>query len=84
MCVQTMRCLVFLIASPALLLISLFGCLVWILLLPFRCICCPCACAVQLAWDVVEWLIKAPFRMLLWATGADDWKPDQTRRPPRD
>ena len=32
------------VAFPLLLLISLIGCIVWIVLLPFKLVCCPCEC----------------------------------------
>jgi len=53
------------------------GAIVWVLLLPLKCCCCPLGCAAQLLWNVVEWLLKAPLRALLWASGRP-WKP----RPP--
>ena len=46
----------------------------WILLLPLRCCCCPLGCVVQLLWNAVEWLLKAPLRAMLWASGKP-WKP---------
>lgn len=55
-------------------MISLVGVVVWLVLLPVKIVCCPVGCAVQLAWDVVEWVIKAPFRGLLWASGKP-WRP---------
>jgi hypothetical protein len=62
------------IAMPILAVISLVGALMWLLLLPLKCCCCPLGCAAQLLWSVVEWLLKAPFRALLWASGKP-WKP---------
>ena len=50
------------------------GAVVWVLLLPLKCFCCPLGCAVQLLWNVVEWLLKAPLRAMLWASGKP-WKP---------
>lgn len=64
------------IAFPILLIISLVGVVMWVVLLPVKIVCCPVGCAVQLAWDVVEWVIKAPFRGLLWASGKP-WRPVQ-------
>ncbi len=74
------RCLVTAICMPLLVLVSLVGVVVWIVLLPFKCCicCCPVACIAQLLWDVVEWLIKAPLRWAMWASG----KPHQPRRYP--
>ncbi len=64
------------IAMPFLVIISLVGAVVWLVLLPFKCLCCPCGCAAQLLWSAVEWLLKAPFRALLWASGKP-WKPEK-------
>ena len=66
------------IAMPLLLIISLVGAVVWLLLLPLKCCCCPLGCAAQLVWSVVEWILKAPFRAMLWASG----KPWQPQKPP--
>lgn len=73
-----LRCLVYILVCPLLVLISLVGAVVWVLLLPFKLCCCclPCACAVQLAWDVFAWMIRAPLNGLLWAAGKD-WHPQQ-------
>ena len=64
------------IAMPFLAIISLVGAVVWLVLLPLKCLCCPCGCAAQLLWSAVEWLLKAPFRALLWASGKP-WKPEK-------
>lgn len=64
------------IAMPFLVIISLVGAIVWIILLPLKCLCCPIGCAAQLLWSAVEWLLKAPFRALLWASGKP-WKPEK-------
>jgi hypothetical protein len=69
--------LLVIIAMPLLVLVSLVGALVWLLLLPLKCFCCPVGCAVQLIWNVVEWLLKAPLRAMLWASG----KPWQPQKP---
>lgn len=61
---------------PFLGIISLVGAVVWIILLPLKCLCCPLGCAAQLLWSAVEWLLKAPFRALLWASGKP-WKPEK-------
>lgn len=66
------------IAMPLLLIISLVGVVVWLLVLPLKCFCCPLGCAAQLIWSVVEWFLKAPFRAMLWASG----KPWQPQKPP--
>jgi hypothetical protein len=64
--------LVMVVCYPLLILVSLLGVLVWLLLLPFKLCCCclPCACAVQLMWNVVQYLIKAPLHGAIWAAGA--------------
>ena len=64
------------IAMPFLAIISLVGAVVWLILLPVKCFCCPLGCAAQLLWSAVEWLLKAPFRALLWASGKP-WKPEK-------
>lgn len=61
---------------PFLVIISLVGAVVWLVLLPLKCLCCPIGCAAQLLWSAVEWLLKAPFRALLWASGKP-WKPEK-------
>ena len=65
------RFFVYILCLPLLAAISLLGCIVWLLLLPLRfCVCCcPVACVAQLLADVVEYLLKAPVRGLMWATG---------------
>lgn len=69
------RWLLVIIAAPLLLIISLVGIVVWLLLLPLKICCCPVGMLAQLVWDAFEWLIKAPLRGLLWASGKP-WKPD--------
>ena len=64
------------VAAPFLAIISLVGAIVWVILLPVKCFCCPIGCAAQLLWSAVEWLLKAPFRALLWASGKP-WKPEK-------
>eukprot|EP00898_Chlorokybus_atmophyticus_P004408 jgi/Chlat1/4969/Chrsp32S08946 len=61
------RCLLLCIASPALLLISLIGIVIWILLLPVKIICCPIGCVAQLVVNVFEEVVKLPFKALEWA-----------------
>ena len=73
------RCLVCALVYPLLLLVSLVGCVVWLVLLPFKvccCCCCPVAMVLQLTWDVVEWGVKAPLRGALWAAG-QEWRPQK-------
>jgi hypothetical protein len=64
--------LVMVVCYPLLILVSLLGIIVWLLLLPLKLCCCclPCACAVQLMWNVVEYLIKAPLHGAIWAAGS--------------
>jgi hypothetical protein len=59
------------VCYPLLILVSLLGIIVWLLLLPFKLCCCclPCACAVQLMWNVMQYLIKAPLNGAIWAAG---------------
>lgn len=71
------RWLLVIIALPLLAIISLVGIVVWIVLLPLKCFCCPVGIIAQLVWDVIEWIIKAPLRGLLWASGKP-WKPIKT------
>ena len=57
------------------------GLVLWLVLLPVKIICCPLGCVVQLLFNVVEYLLKAPLRGLLWASG----KPlsEQVGEPPQ-
>ena len=73
------RWLLVIVALPLLAIISLVGIVVWIVLLPLKCCCCPVGMVAQLVWDAFEWLIKAPLRGLLWASGKP-WKPRQTSK----
>ena len=70
------RWLLVVLAAPLLLIISLIGIVVWLILLPLKICCCPVGMCAQLVWDAFEWLIKAPLRGLLWASGKP-WKPLQ-------
>lgn len=71
------RWLLVIVALPLLAIMSLIGIVVWIVLLPLKCCCCPVGMIAQLVWDAFEWLIKAPLRGLLWASGKP-WKPSKT------
>ena len=73
------RWLLVIVALPLLAIISVVGIVVWIVLLPLKCFCCPIGMVAQLIWDVFEWLIKAPLRGLLWASGKP-WKPMQASK----
>ncbi|BDA48020.1 probable BRO1 domain-containing protein BROX [Coccomyxa sp. Obi] len=75
--------LLVIIAMPLLLIVSLVGAVVWVLLLPLKCFCCPIGCAAQLIWNVVEWLLKAPLRGMLWASGKP-WQPHKDAEPEKD
>jgi hypothetical protein len=63
------RVVVVAICSPILALLWLLGALIWVLLLPLKC-CFPC-CGFPLQWaaDAVLWLMRAPARGLMYATG---------------
>ena len=71
------RWLLVIIALPLLAIISVVGIVVWTVLLPLKCCCCPVGMIAQLVWDAFEWMIKAPLRGLLWASGKP-WKPTKT------
>lgn len=73
------RWLLVIVAAPVLLVLTLVGAVVWIVLLPVKICCCPIGFAAQLAWDALEWLVKAPFRAMLWASGKP-WRPDRAER----
>lgn len=63
------RCLVAFLCFPFLLVISLVGIILWILLLPFKLPCCCClGCCAQCIANIVEWLVKAPFNIIMWVT----------------
>lgn len=68
------RWLLVAIALPLLVVVSLVGVVVWLVLLPVKILCCPLGCAAQVLVDVVEWVVKAPLRGMLWASGKP-WKP---------
>ena len=70
------RWLLVAIAAPVLAVLTAVGIVLWIILLPLKIICCPVGCAAQLLVDVVENLVKAPFKALLWASGKPYKAPD--------
>lgn len=76
------RWLLVIIAAPLLLIVSLVGIIVWLVLLPLKICCCPVGMCAQLVWDSFEWLIKAPLRGLLWASGKP-WKPGHAPSSPQ-
>eukprot|EP01023_Acetabularia_acetabulum_P066942 TRINITY_DN9126_c0_g1_i10.p1 TRINITY_DN9126_c0_g1~~TRINITY_DN9126_c0_g1_i10.p1 ORF type:complete len:608 (-),score=98.48 TRINITY_DN9126_c0_g1_i10:101-1846(-) len=78
-CCLFLRWLLVIIMMPILVIISLVGCIIWIIFLPFKIICCPIACCIQIIWNIVEWIIKAPFRATLWAAGKP-WQPAQQQQ----
>ena len=47
---------------------------VWLLLLPVKIFCCPVGFMLQLVVDVFEWMVKAPLRAMLYASGKP-WQP---------
>ena len=57
---KTLVCL----SLPLLGLLSLAGAIIWLLLLPLKLIpcLCPLACTLQVLWDAIEWMLKAPLR----------------------
>ncbi|QDZ20957.1 hypothetical protein A3770_04p34750 [Chloropicon primus] len=57
------------LAMPLLALISLMGAVVWLLLLPLKLIpcLCPVACGLQLLWEAIEYMLKAPLHACVWA-----------------
>jgi len=57
------------ICMPLLALISVIGAIVWVLLLPCKLICCPCGALLQAAWNIMEWMLKAPLHAIQWAAG---------------
>ena len=69
--------LLVIVAMPFLALFSLAGLVVWLVLLPVKIICCPIGCLIQIMADLVENVIKAPFKLLLYASG----KPYKKREP---
>jgi hypothetical protein len=73
-CCSCLRWLLFLLAFPLMVLISAVGIVLWVVLLPVKIICCPCGCLIQIIANIVEYLIKAPLRLILWATGKP-WEP---------
>ncbi|GMH32323.1 hypothetical protein BSKO_00157 [Bryopsis sp. KO-2023] len=75
------RWLIVFLTIPLLAVVTLLGVIVWIVLLPVKFICCPIGCAAQMLWNVVEWLIKAPLRVAMWASGKP-WKPESVPQAP--
>lgn len=73
------RWLLVIFAAPLLLAITLLGVIVWIVLLPVKVFCCPVGCAAQILWSVFEWLVKAPLRAILWASGKP-WAPEEKHK----
>lgn len=70
------RWLLVLISVPLLLIFSILGIGVWIFLIPFKIFCFPIGVLAQFIWNIVEYLIKAPLRAILWASGSP-WKPTE-------
>lgn len=63
------RWLLVIVAMPFLALFTVVGLVVWLVLLPLKIICCPIGCLIQIMADLVEYVLKAPFKALLWASG---------------
>lgn len=74
------RWLLIIIAAPLLLILTLLGIFVWIVLIPFKIFCWPVGFLAQMLWNVVEYLIKAPFRAMQWAAG-EPWRPAPAPNP---
>ncbi|KAK9798946.1 hypothetical protein WJX73_007519 [Symbiochloris irregularis] len=70
------RWLLVIIAMPFLVVLSVIGAVIWIVLLPLKIVCCPCGCLIQCMADIVEYILKAPFRGLMWASGKP-WKSEK-------
>lgn len=68
-CVILFKLLVLLITLPLLLAISIIGIILWILLLPFKIICCPAGCIAQCMANLVETFIKLPVKAVKWVAG---------------
>ena len=66
-----LKCVATCICMPLLLLISLIGFIVSILLLPCKLVCCPCGMILQGAWNLIEWMLKAPLRAIQWSAGKE-------------
>ncbi|KAF5831327.1 hypothetical protein DUNSADRAFT_13301 [Dunaliella salina] len=68
-CGQCFRAIIYIFCLPFLLILSVFGMLIWLVLQLFACICsccAPCACAAQAAASVMNTIVKAPFKMAMW------------------
>ncbi len=63
------RWLLVIIAFPILAILSVIGIVIWIVLLPVKIICCPVGCVLQIMANAIEYMIKAPFKGLMWASG---------------
>lgn len=63
------RWLLVIVAMPFLVLFTVVGLVVWLVLLPVKIICCPIGCLIQIMADLMENVLKAPFKALLWASG---------------
>ena len=52
---------------PLLLILSLISAIVWVLLLPLKCIpcCCPLGTGLQVLWDTIEYFLRRPLKACL-------------------
>ena len=52
---------------PLLLILSLISAIVWVLLLPLKCIpcCCPMGTGLQVLWDTIEYFLRRPLKACL-------------------
>ncbi|KAK9828236.1 hypothetical protein WJX74_004986 [Apatococcus lobatus] len=79
-----LRWLLVIIAFPILAILSIIGIVIWIILLPIKIICCPVGCLLQIMANAIEYLVKAPFKALMWASGKP-WQSEPSgvdKRPP--
>lgn len=63
-----MRWMLFCIAAPLLVIISVAGLVLWVLFLPLRFLCPLCGCPAYALINAVEALMKLPLRAMLWAS----------------
>lgn len=70
-CPSCVRWLLFCIAAPLLVIVSVAGMLLWVLFLPIRLLCPLCGCPMYALVSAVEALIKMPLRAMLWASSKE-------------
>ena len=79
-----LRWLLVIIAFPILAILSVIGIVIWIVLLPIKIVCCPVGCLLQIMANAIEYLVKAPFKALMWASGKP-WQSEPSvvdKKPP--